>query len=85
MAPKEFSGNQGNHQNFNVSILPYKFGLIFMVMKPKKYFWKKNTKWQIKKKLRFFKMANSQIFSQKFHRLDLGLVKIIDAKDIDVA
>ena len=33
---KEFSGNQGKHQNFNPAILPYKFGLIFIGMKQKK-------------------------------------------------
>ena len=33
---KEFAGNQGKHQNFDLSILPYKFGLIFMGMKQKK-------------------------------------------------
>ena len=33
---KEFSGNQGKHQNFNPSILPCKFGLTFMKMKQKK-------------------------------------------------
>ena len=32
MHSKEFSGNQGKHQNFNPSIIPYKFGLIFMGM-----------------------------------------------------
>ena len=32
---KEFSGNQGNHQNFDPSIIPYKFGLILMGMKQK--------------------------------------------------
>ena len=44
---KEFSGNQGKHQNFDPSILPYKFGLIFMGMKQKKFFFfrKKNSKW----------------------------------------
>ena len=32
----EFSGNQGKHQNFDPSIVPYKFGLILMGMKQKK-------------------------------------------------
>merc|ERR1712008_431999 len=43
----EFSGNQGKHQNFDPSILPYKFGLILMGMKQKKLFFleKKNSKW----------------------------------------
>ena len=35
---KEFSGNQGKHQNFDPTILPYKFGLIFMGMKQKIFF-----------------------------------------------
>ena len=30
----------------------------------------------------FFKIANSQYFSRKFHGLDLGLVGLIDAKGI---
>ena len=49
-----FPGNQGKRQNFYPSILPYKFGLIFMRMKQKK---------KIKKKIqnvRFFKIANSR-------------------------
>jgi hypothetical protein len=41
---KEFSGNQGKHQNFDPSILPYKFGLIFMGKKAKK-----NSKWPTQK------------------------------------
>ena len=32
---KEMAGNQGKYQNFDPSILPYKFGLIFMEMKQK--------------------------------------------------
>jgi hypothetical protein len=48
---KEFSRNQGKHQNFNPSILPYKFGLILMGMKKKK-------KKILKKK---FKMAWSEV------------------------
>ena len=41
---KEFAGNQGEHQNFNPSVLPYKFGLIFMGMK-QIYFFKEKSKW----------------------------------------
>ena len=33
----------------------------------------------------FFKIANSQFFLRKFHRLVLGLVGLIDAKAINVA
>ena len=32
----------------------------------------------------FFKIANSQKFSRKFHRLVLGLVRLNDAKGINV-
>ena len=35
MHSKEFAGNQGKRQKFDPSILPYKFGLIFMRMKQK--------------------------------------------------
>ena len=42
---KEFSGNQGKHQNFDLSALPYKFGLILMGMKQKK----KKSKWPTQK------------------------------------
>ena len=35
------AGNQGNHQNFEPSILPYKFGLIFMGMKQYIFFFSK--------------------------------------------
>ena len=55
---KEFSGNQGKHQNFDPTILPYKFGLIFMGMK------QKNSKWPTQK-TEFFKIANSQNFFVK--------------------
>ena len=48
MHSKEFAGNQGKHQNFDPSSLPFKFGLIFMRMKQKK------SKWP------FFKIANSR-------------------------
>ena len=56
----EFSGNQGKRQNFDPSILPYKFGLILMGMKQK----------NLKKKIqngRFFKMAifQNRQFSKK--------------------
>ena len=52
---KEFSGNQGKHQNFHPSILTYKFGLILIGMKQKKFFLKKIQNGQLKKKLRFSK------------------------------
>ena len=80
MHSKEFSGNQGKHQNFDPSILPYKFGLIFMGMKQKKIFFfsKKKFKMADSKKAHFSK-------SWKFLRFVLGLVGLNDAKGIDVA
>ena len=41
---KEFSGNQGNHQNFDPSLLLKKLWLIFMGIKQKKIFFLKNPK-----------------------------------------
>ena len=41
---RNFLENQEKHQNFDPSILPYKFGLIFIGMKQKKFFLKKNSK-----------------------------------------
>ena len=38
MHSKEFSGNQWKHQNSDPFILPYKFRLIFMGMKPFVFF-----------------------------------------------
>ena len=46
MQSKKCSGNQGKHQKFFPSILPYKFGLIFISRKTQKN--------------EFFKIANSQ-------------------------
>ena len=86
MHSKEFAGNQGKRQNFDPSILPYKFGLIFMRIKQKKkIFRRKNSKWPIFQNGRFSKSPILEIFSRKFHRLVLGLVELIDAKGIDVA
>ena len=81
---KEFAGNQGKCQNFGPSILPYKFGLIFMRVKQKKFKMAvfqngRFSKWP------FFKIANSQKFLCKFHGLVLELVGLIDAKGIGVA
>ena len=83
MHSKEFSGNQGKHQNFHPSILPYEFGLIFMGMKQKKkiFFFEKKIQNGRLKKSSFFKIANSQ----KFLRWVLGLVGLNDVKGIDVA
>ena len=43
------------------------------------------SKWPIFQNRRFSKSPILEIFSRKFHRLVLGLVGLIDAKDIDVA
>ena len=69
----EFSGNQGKHQNLDTSILPYKFGLIFIGMKQKKFFFsKKNSKWPIQKKLIFQNRQFSKNFRENFSDLSLG-------------
>ena len=78
--------NQGNHQNFEKSLLSYKFWLIFIGMKQKNFFFeKKNSKWPTKKKLRFSTPPILNISFQKFHGLVLGLVGLIDAMGIDFA
>ena len=84
---KKSPGNQVKCQNFDPSILPYKFGLICMRMKrkKKKIFEEKNSKWPIFQNGRFSKSLILEIFLRKFHRLVLGLVELIDAKGIDVA
>jgi hypothetical protein len=61
-----WDGNQGNHQNFDPSILSYKFVLIFMGMKQKKI------KMANSKKLSFSIPPILNIFSQKFQGLVLG-------------
>ena len=76
---KEFSGNQGKHQNFDPSILPYKFGLIFMGMKQKKFFFlKEKIKMSDSKKLRFSKPPILNIFnnalSRRFGRYPFSLL-----------
>jgi hypothetical protein len=77
---KEFSGNQGNHQNFDPSILPYKFGLIFKGMKQKKcFFFEKKIQNGRLKKNEIFKIANFQNFitllslaSKSYHFAQFG-------------
>ena len=49
--PPDFSGNQGNLQNFEKSLLSYKCGLIFVGMKEKKIYFFEKMK---------FKMAGSK-------------------------
>ena len=73
MHSKEFSVNQGKHQNLTISFyVPYKFELIL-------------TRIDNSKNLRFSKSPVLKKFSQNFLRLVLGLVGFIDAKGIDEA
>ena len=54
----EFAGNQGNHQNFDLSLLPKKLWPIFMGMKQIFFFfWKKKSKMADSKKLSFSKSS----------------------------
>ena len=87
MHSKEFVGKQGRHPNFDPSILPYKFGLIFLRLKQKKNFFqeKKKSKWPIFQNGHFSKSPILKFFLRKFHRSVLGLVGFIDAKGINVA
>ena len=41
IAPPDFSGNQGNHQNFEKFLVPYKLWLIWVRVKQKKIFFEK--------------------------------------------
>ena len=57
-----------------------------MRMKQKKYFFEeKNSKLLIFQNGHFSKWPILEIFLQKFHRLVLGFIGLIDAKGIDVA
>ena len=57
-----------------------------MGMKQKKYFFEeKNSKWMMFQNGRFSKSSILDFFLQKFHRLVLGIVGLIDAKAINVA
>ena len=75
------AGNQGNHQNFEKSLLSYKCWLIFIGMK------------QTKKKFENFFLNGwlkktppiLNVFLWKFHGLVLGLVGKIDVEGINVA
>ena len=70
MHTKKFPGNQGKHQNFNSSILPYKFGLIFIKMKQKIFFFgRKKFKMADFSKWPFFKIANSRKFFAKISQI----------------
>ena len=86
MHSKEFAGNQGKRQNFNPSILTYKFGLFFMRMKQFFFlFEEKNSKWLIFQNGHFSKLPILENFLRKFLGSVLGLVGLIDANDIDFA
>ena len=74
MHSKEFFGNQGKHQNFKPK-----------AKAKKKFFWKKKFEMADLEKSRLSKSPILKIFLQKFRRLVLGLVELIDAKGIDVA
>ena len=64
---KKIPENQENRQNFDPSILPYKFGLIFMRMKKKN--WRKKFKMADFSKWPFFKIANSRFFFAKISEI----------------
>ena len=66
--------NQGNHQNFDTSLLTYKSWLIFMAMKKKQkfFFEKKNSKWPTQKKVIFHLRQFSIFFFEIFMDGSLG-------------
>ena len=71
--PPDFSRNQGNHQNFEKSLLSYKCWLIFIGMKQKKIFFEKKIQNGRLKKTEFFnyhqKLSNCR---QNFMDWSLG-------------
>ena len=80
------AGTQGNHQNFDPSLLTNKLWLVFMGMKQKKiFFLKKKFKMADWKKGHFSKSPILDIFLWKFNGLVLGLVGLNDAKGINLA
>ena len=79
------AATQGNHQNFDPSLLTNKFWLIFMGKKQKIIFFfeKKNSKWPTQKKCIFQKRP---FFCENFMDWSfLGLVGLIDMKGIDLS
>ena len=68
MHSKKFPENQGKRQNFNPSILPYKFGLIFMRIKQKK----KIQTGRFSKMAIFQNRQFSKIFRENFTGSSLG-------------
>ena len=71
MHSKEFFGkNQGKRRKFDPSILPYKFGLMFMKKKKKSFFFEQNKNQNDRlKKNEIFKIANSQNFLVKISQI----------------
>ena len=67
-------GNQGNHQNFNLSLLSYKCWLIFIGMKQKKGKFKIQNG-RLKKKWEFQLPQFSIFFRQNFRDWSLGKTK----------
>ena len=76
-------GNQGNHQKKIQSLISKKPLTDFHRNEVKKM--KKGSEMADSKKLSFSKLPILKIFLRKFQTLVLGLVGLIDAKDIDVA
>ena len=54
------AGDQGNHKNFDPSLLTNKFWLVFMGIKQKNFFFEKKNQNGWLKKTEFFKIANSE-------------------------
>ena len=83
----EFAGNQRKHQSWVLFILSHNLWLIFMGWRIFFFVFlekKKNRKYSILKNLSFSSPPILNIFCQKFQGLVLGLVRLIDAKGIDV-
>ena len=68
------AGTQGNHQNFDPSLLTNKLWLVFMGLSKKFFFWKKKPKMadSKKKKLRFSKQSILNIFSPNWSLYTAG-------------
>ena len=79
------AGSQGDHLNFNPTLLANKSWLVYMRMKQKKKILIKKIQNGRLKKCLFSKTANSWNFLQKFCELVLEFVGLIDEKGIDVA
>ena len=73
-----WAGNQGEHKDFDPSLLPKNLWLLFMG------FSKKNPKWPTQKNYVFQNRQFSIFFSQNWAGLVLGSVELIDAKGINV-